>query len=96
MAKVSNELITRFAFEGSIAPLQQFNLSMVGSLKNLGLLAGAFAGMAGAIGKWVTDISASQDATGQLSRSIGVSVEALGELGYAASQNGSSVDKMRT
>ena len=95
MAKVSNELITRFAFEGSIAPLQQFNLSMVGSLKNLGLLAGAFAGMAGAIGKWVTDISASQDATGQLSRSIGVSVEALGELGYAASQNGSSVDKMR-
>lgn len=96
MAKVSNELVTNFVFQGSLAPLQSFNLHTGGAITKIGLFAGAMVGFAGTMGKWVTGISAGQDAVGQLSRSIGVSVEALGELGYAASQNGSSLQAVQT
>lgn len=92
MATVTNDIVTRFAFEGNINPLSDFNMQMAGSIKFMAAFVAGLAATGLAITKWTNDISGANDAMGQLSRNIGVSVESLGELGYAASQSGSGID----
>lgn len=96
MATVTNDIVTRFAFEGNLSPLGDFNSQMADGVKFMAVFAAALAGTGIAISKWATDISQGEDALGQLSRNTGVSVEAIGELSHAANMTGSSADALQS
>lgn len=94
MAVITNDIVTRFAFQGSIAPLSQFNASLGGSLKLLAGMTAGLVGVAGATTAWVTSITKGNDKLIQLSRNTGVAIETIGELGFAASVTGSSTEAL--
>lgn len=94
MAVITNDIVTRFAFQGSIAPLSQFNASLGGSLKLLAGMTAGLVGVAGATTAWVTSITKGNDKLIQLSRNTGVAIENIGELGFAASVSGSSTEAL--
>lgn len=96
MATVTNDIVTRFAFEGNLSPLGDFNSQMADGVKFMAVFAAALAGTGIAISKWATDISQGEDAVGQLARNTGVSVEAIGELSHAADMTGSSAGALRS
>lgn len=128
---IVNDLVTKFSFAGSLAPLmslnkgiseavnlipklsepiQQVSKDMADATKTSESLGGAFStafkgipaftaaflGAASGLIAWATSISQANDETGRLSRDIGVTVEALGELGFAAQQNGSGVEELQS
>lgn len=87
-----NDLVTKFSFVGSLKPQESFNKNLGASV---GLIAGvstAIVGATGAFIAWTTSVSEAIDPMVQLSRETDVSVDAIQELGYAASQNGSDID----
>lgn len=87
-----NELITKFSFVGSLKPQESFNSNLKSSIK---LLSGFAVGIKAAttfMYAWTASITESIDPMVQLSRESKVSVSWLQEVGYAASQNGSSLD----
>lgn len=94
MAVITNDIVTRFAFQGSIAPLANFNASLGGSLKLLAGMTAGLVGVAGATTAWVTSITKGNDKLIQLSRNTGVAIETIGELGFAASVSGSSAEAL--
>lgn len=96
MAEVATDLITKFSFEGSIEPLTKYNKSLGVSVKALSVMTAGIVAGASAMAAWVTGISRSQDANSNLAKNIGVSVEAMNELSYAAEVNGSSQQAMES
>src|SRR5690554_4440749 len=96
MALINTDVVTKFAFQGSIDPLTKYNATLGNSVKLLAASTAAISASMAAFSAWVVSISRAQDATGQLARQTGVSVEALNELGYAAEQNGSSLAAMES
>lgn len=93
MAPVT-ELVTKFTFQGSLDPLEDFNEGLGGSIT---LLAGVTAGLvavAGIMNTFVVQTLAGADAVGQLSITSGVGVETIQELGFVASITGSSVQAL--
>lgn len=93
MAVVS-ELVTKFSFTGSTAPLGEFNDKLGSAVGLLGAVGGAFIALSGIINTFVISTLSGSDAIGQLSINTGVGIEALQELGFAASVSGSSVAAM--
>jgi hypothetical protein len=91
---VVNELITKFSFVGSTAPLGNFNEKLGGAIGLLGKMLTGVVAISGAIGAMVVNTLAGADAVGQLALNANVGVEALQELGYAASVSGSSSDAL--
>jgi len=92
---VVNEVVTLFKYEGSVAPIQNYNKSLKDSI---GLAAKAAAGIAAAAGGiyyFTTSTLDGVDALNQLSRETGTSIERLQELGYIASVNGSSLEDVK-
>ena len=90
MAQIT-ELITKFSFEGSITPLQDFNNDLG---KSIGITAAFVAGTlaaATAIGKFALDTFEALDPLVQLQRTTDVSIERMQELGFIASVSGSSL-----
>lgn len=88
---IVNELVTKFSFQGDPNKLEKYNETLNASIKGLATIgAAAFAGAA-AFGKFVQSVSASLDPLVQLSRTTDTNIEALQELGFVASQNGSSL-----
>lgn len=93
MAQVT-ELITKFSFFGSIAPLTGFNSSLN---KGIGLLAGfvvATAGVSIALSKWASGVLQAEQPLINLSSQTGIAVEAIQELGFAASVSNSSAESL--
>ena len=91
---VVTELITKFGFEGSLDPLQNYNSSLG---KGIGLLAGLAAGLGVAVlgvGKFVTGISQSLQPLIDLNAQTGVSVEKIQELSFIAEQSSSSSEAL--
>jgi len=91
---VVTELITRFGFEGSLDPLQNYNSSLG---KGIGLLAGLAAGLGVAVlgvGKFVTGISQSLQPLIDLNAQTGVSVQKIQELSFIAEQSSSSTEAL--
>lgn len=95
MAVVS-ELVTRFSFIGSLKPQQDFNKGLGQSLGLLAKFATATAAGASALFAWNTSVLAGLDPMIQLSRSTGVAIENLQELGYIASVNGSNANSLQS
>ena len=96
MALVDTDVVTRFAFQGSIDPLTKYNAALGSSVKILAVSTTAVLGSMAAFSTWVTTISRGEDALGQLSRQTDVAVEFIGEMSYAAEQNGSSAQAMQS
>lgn len=93
---IATELITKFSFQGSSSPLNQYNASLV---KGIGLVAGfATASIAAsiAIGKWASNVLQSIQPLGDLAAQTGVAVEAIQELGYVASVSNSSAGALQS
>ncbi|AUR91032.1 TMhelix containing protein [Vibrio phage 1.154.O._10N.222.52.B12] len=89
---VVNEMITKFSFVGSLKPQESFNQNLKSSIKLLGGFALGVKGAVGLMHAWTLSVTEAIDPMVQLSRETGESVATLQELGYAASQNGSSLD----
>lgn len=91
-----NEIVTKFAFQGSLSPLTNFNATLGGSVKLLAGVGAAFVAGTAALTAFVTSVSAAADPMIQLSRNTGVAVESIQALGFAATTNGSSVEAMES
>lgn len=90
MATVINDLVTKFSFQGSPAPLGDYNDALDDSIMLLaGMTAGLFAA-AGAFNFWADSTLQGVDALSALSRETGVAVGKLQELNFMASQTQSS------
>ena len=96
MSAITNELVTAFKFQGSTAPLTQYNQSFTNSIslmtKGIGIITAVNAAMMG----FATSQLRSVDTMGQLSRETGVSIKYLQEMGYVASVNGGSIDSLQS
>ena len=94
MAQVISELVTKFSFQGSTRPLENYN----GNLgKSIGLLAGMTAALGVAvvsINKWVTGVSQSLQPLIDLNAQTDVSVEKIQELSFIAEQSSSSTEAL--
>jgi hypothetical protein len=96
MAVVATDLVTRFAFVGSTAPLKEYNEGLSTSIKGIAALATGLTAFAGGMLAWANSIASAADVVTDLSDTIGVSVESIGELSYAAQLTGSSAESMRS
>lgn len=93
---VVTELVTKFGFEGSAAPLENFNESLNSSIKFIAGTVAAVAGLSAAFVKLSLDTYQAVDPLVQLQRETGVSIEAMQELGYIASVSGSNLGAVTT
>ena len=96
MATVINDLVTKFSFQGSVRPLDEYNAQLGGSVK---LLAGVVAGMAAsaaAFSVWANGVLSGVDALSALSRESGVAVGKIQELNYIAGQTQSSLEAVES
>lgn len=91
-----NELVTKFSFIGDLKPQQTFNENLN---KSIGLLAG-MVGAITALGVGMFAFTSSTlepiDKLNDFSKEIGVNIEAIQELGFAAQLNGSSMEAMQS
>lgn len=92
---IVNEVITQFSFEGSTQPLVNYNSSLGKSISLLASMSAAIVGAAGAMAAFVTSTTQSIDPMIQLSRSTGVAIGAIQELGFAASVTGSDAQTLQ-
>lgn len=91
MATVS-ELVTKFSFIGSLKPQLDFNKGLSTSIKGMtGFMIAAKAAVAG-LTVWANKAYEPVNAMADLQAQTKANIESLQELGYAASQNGSSID----
>lgn len=88
---IVNELVTKFSFHGDPNKLEKYNETLDASIKRLSLLGVAVSAGAGAFVAFVKSVGASLDPLVQLARTTNTSVEALQEIGFVASQNGSDL-----
>jgi len=93
MAIVS-ELITKFRFDGSINPLNNFNKGLGLSSLKMFAFVGAISAVSIAFGKMLHDTLSESNALVQLSRTTGVAINDIQSLSYAASVSGSSINAM--
>lgn len=93
MAEVT-ELVTKFSFKGSLAPLSKFKTGLGSATRKLSIFATATFGSITALNLFANSVFQSIDPIAQLSRQTGVGVEAIQELGYAAEVNGGSFEAM--
>jgi hypothetical protein len=87
-----NELVTRFSFIGSLDPQESFNSNLGSSIKLLAGVGSAIVGAAAGFAMFTSSVTESIDPMVQLSRETGDTIAEIQELGFAASQNGSSLD----
>jgi len=88
------EVVTKFSFTGSTQPLSKYNEKLGTAIKGLGAMATATAGALAGLAFWADGILKGIDPIAQMSRQTGVAVEAIQELGFAASVNGGSMEAM--
>lgn len=88
------EVVTKFSFDGSTAPLGKYNEQLMGAVKGLTAFASATGAALAGLTLWADNILKSIDPLAQLSRQSGIAVEAIQELGFAASVNGGSLEAM--
>jgi len=94
VAEVVNDLVTKFSYDGTTAPLDQFNQGLSSSVKLLGgMLAGVTAVGAG-VAIWADNILGGVDSLDALSARTDVAVSTIQELNFMATQNQSSVGAM--
>lgn len=93
MAEIT-EVVTKFSFTGSTAPLGDYNKKLTSAIKGLTTFAAATYGSLAGLTIWANSILKSVDPMAQLSRQTGIAVKDIQELGFAASVNGGSLEVM--
>ena len=91
---VITELVTEFGFKGQVDKLTTYNEGLSGALSNIAKMTAALAVVTGAVDAFVVATLGGKDAQAQLSKNTNIGIEAIQELGYAASVSGSSVQAM--
>lgn len=90
MATVVNDLVTRFGFLGSTAPLFNFNTGLTGSIGLLGKMVIGLELAATGFSIWANGVLTGVDAIDALSNQTGVAIGKIQELNYIAGQTQSS------
>ena len=93
---IVDEIVTVFAFEGSLSPLERFNTSSAAALGTVGAFTAALVASAAAVTAWTVTISNSIAPLSYLSANTGVAIESIQELGFAAGQSGSSAQELES
>lgn len=96
MATVINDLVTRFGFEGTTAPLDTYNDQLTGSIKLLGGMLVALNAAAAGFAYWADTVLTGVDALDALGDRSGVAVGAIQELNYIAGQTQSTAGAMES
>ena len=96
MATVVNDLVTKFGFQGSVSPLNDYNATLGGSISLLGKMYLGLNTAAGAFAYWADSVLTGVDSLGALSRQTKVAVGTIQELSYAAEQTQSTGAAMRS
>lgn len=90
------ELATKISFIGSLEPLDRLNSGLISSVTSITKMAGAMTAATIGLTTLVSHTLENTDAQIQLARETDVSVEAIQELGYVASVNGSGMDALQS
>jgi len=93
---VVNEVVTRFTFQGDLKPQRDFNQGLDSSIKLLAGVAAGITAASGAMFAWANSVFNTIDPMVQLQRETGVAIEAIQELGFVASVNGSSAQALQS
>lgn len=93
---IVNEIVTKYSFVGNTSAMSKYNKALGVSIKSLGIMGAAMAGATALLGKFVLSTNQSLDPMIQLSRTTGVAVETIQELGYVASVSGSSMSAIES
>ena len=96
MAVVVQDLVTKFSFLGSTAPLTDYNQTLGGSIKLLGGMVLGLEAAAGVFAFWADGVLTGVDALDQLHNISGVAVSDLQELNFVAGQTQSSSAAMES
>lgn len=94
--KVIENLITKLTFDYDDKQLEKFDKAIKSAVKGLTALVAGATASATAIFAFTKKVAESNDELGKFSQIVGVDVEALQELGYAAELNGGSIDSMNS
>jgi len=88
------ELATKISFIGNLKPLDNLNRGLTSAVGSIAKVGSILTVATVALNGFLANTLAGADAQVQLSRSTGVSMEAIQEWGYVASVNGSSADAL--
>lgn len=91
---VVTELITKFGFQGSTQPLEEYNSGLGKGVALLAGMAVAAAATGAAIAKWTTSVLAAEQPLINLSSQTGVAIERIQELQYIANISNSSTEAL--
>lgn len=92
MGQEVTELVTKFSFQGSTEPIDDYNSAVATSVATTAKVTAAYIASIGALTAYVSATLEGADALGQLAAETNVSVETMQELGFVASVSGSSID----
>lgn len=93
---IIENLITRFGFDVDQKALDKIDAGIASAVKSLTKMVVAAGAAATGLFFFTKSVALSIDKLGKFSQEIGVDVEALQELGFAAELNGASVDSMNS
>lgn len=93
---VIDSLVAKLSFEFDSKGLDKFNKGMKEASKAIAVVATATAGASAAIFAFTNKIAKQNDEIGKISQRIGITSQALSELGFVAELNGSSVNSMNS
>lgn len=96
MAVVVQDLVTKFSFLGSIKPLDQYNVSLGGSIKLLGGMLIGLEASAAAFTYWANTVLKGVDSLDKLSKETGIAVNKIQELDFIAGQTQSTTEAMNS
>ncbi len=94
MATVVQDLVTKFSFLGSDAPLKDYNQSLGGSIKLLGGMFLAWEGAAAGFTLWADGVLTGVDALDDLRKTTKMTVEEIQSLRFIAGQTDSTAAAM--
>lgn len=94
MATVVNDLVTKFSFQGSTDPLDEYNATLGESIALLGGMITALNAAAGAFLYWSDTVLTGVDSLDAISNRTDVAVGRIQELRFAAGQTQSSAEAL--
>jgi hypothetical protein len=93
---IVNEVVTVFKFKGNTSQLKKFSLDSGTAIKRAKEFSVAAAASAAALGAFIKITLNGVDAQAQLFKTIGVSIERIQSLGFAASVSGSDAQALES
>ena len=95
MAEVT-ELATIFTFKGSLKPLEKYTTAIGNSVKATAAIAAGASIAIGGFGALINSTLAASDGLVQLAFETNSTIEEIQQLGFVASQNGSSIEAVQS